>query len=153
MRRTFVFQLAGNCFSDITSLISWQIFFQKWYINMLLKLDKLYLVFVEELLIKICPVVFDFKIKEGEMILFFLFSLKGKCLEKWLTYLKHFELQVDYLNTFNSGVSSMITKDKGNAKDRKNWVLIESLTQVFLGYSSRPPNLLFTHTIMGSLIS
>ena len=68
---------------------------------MLLKLDKLYLVFVEELLIKICPVVFDFKIKEGEMIqffFFFFFSLKGKCLEKWLTYLKHFEFQVDYLN-------------------------------------------------------
>ena len=40
---------------------------------MLLKLDKLYLVFVEELLIKICPVVFDFKIKEGEMIQFFFF--------------------------------------------------------------------------------
>lgn len=37
------------------------------------------------------------------MILFFFFSLKGKSLEKWLTYLKHFEFQVGYLNNITVG--------------------------------------------------
>lgn len=52
---------------------------------MLLKLDKLYLVLVGELLIKLCPVVFDFKIKgrgNDSILFFFFFSLKGKCLKK-----------------------------------------------------------------------
>ena len=65
---------------------------------MLLKLDKLYLVLVEELWIKIRPVVSYFKIKGRENDSNF-FSLKSKCLEKCLTYLKHFEFQVDYLTT------------------------------------------------------